>query len=172
MDDHGEALDPSKNYSAQQVKDILDAQKAKHEQDIIERINKLMESKLTEMLDKWFTVSAVVVSSPMNPAPRPKGGIPLGGTTKGATKDGSSSSYNANPYTYPPAYVPMPHMNPSGNPPNLMKLNFPFGSPLCVLIFAVYVRRYGEWWRTAMSPWMKETCHWLRRSTINSSPLL
>jgi hypothetical protein len=57
MDNHDEALDPNKNYSAQEVKDMLDALKAKHEQDSIERINKLMESEITELLDKRLLVN-------------------------------------------------------------------------------------------------------------------
>jgi hypothetical protein len=121
-----EELDPNKNYSAQEAKDMLDAQKAKHEQDSLERMNNLRESKFAEMLDKRLPAGAVIVSSSTNPPPTPEVEIPFGGTPKVASKNGSPSSYNTTLYTYPPAYVPIPHMNPSGNPPKLDEVNFSF----------------------------------------------
>jgi hypothetical protein len=121
-----EELNPNKNYSAQEVKDMLDAQKAKHEQDSLEGMNNLMESKFAKMFDKRLPAGAVVVSSSTNPSSTPEVEIPFGGTPKGDSKNGSPSPYNAALYTYPPAYVPMPHMNPSGNPPKLDEVNFSF----------------------------------------------
>jgi hypothetical protein len=35
-------------------------------------------------------------------------------------------SYHSTPWTYPPQQVPMPHMNPSGNPSKLDECNFSF----------------------------------------------
>jgi hypothetical protein len=89
-------------------------------------MNNLMESKIAEMFDKRLPSGAVVVSSSTKPSPTLEVEIPFGGTPKGVSKNGSPSSYNAAPYTYPPAYVPMPHKNPSGNPPKLDEVNFSF----------------------------------------------
>ena len=121
-----EVLDPNKTYSTQEVKDMLAAQKVEHEQETIERMTKHMESKFVEMFDKRLPAGAIVVSSPTK-LPAPGDENSLGGTPKGdPSKKDYPSSCNAAPYTYPPAYVPMPHMNPSGNPPKLDEVNFSF----------------------------------------------
>jgi hypothetical protein len=166
MDNQDEDLDPNKNYSTQEVKEMLDAQKEKHDQDIVERIDKLMEIKFMEMLDKRLPTGAAVVSSPTNAPPAPEVGTPLAGNPKRATKDGSSSSYNATPYTYPPAYVPMPHMNPSGNRPKLDEVNFSFWKSsmryhlrsVCVELWGVVENGYEPVDERSMSPVEKINC--------------
>jgi hypothetical protein len=115
-----------KKYSAQEVKDMLATQRGENDQMMNGRMAQRMESKLAEMLDKRLPVGVVVVTSPTKPPLSMDFGIPLGGTPRGTTKDGSSSYLNSTPYTYPPAYVPMPHVNILGNSPKLNEVNFSF----------------------------------------------
>jgi len=123
-DDEGGA---GKTYTFDEVMAIRAKDKATSDRDAEERMKAYVESHFKECFDKMMAFGSPSVPPLENPVLSEEEVDPTALAPKASVaKAASSPSFRNVHYDYPPQNVPMPHMNPSGNPPKLDECNYSF----------------------------------------------